>query len=149
MDCVIIIYLWFLLPFSTSPTCGHVGPKGWGLCKTIWGDGCCLISVLLLHSSPCYTTSHPGGYILVDLDHDEKYDAVYHNHAEDDTKIYPFWSPHINLEHILQNILPRNLGKIRCLVIEYQPLQIILVLSLSSNPFHLNSNYRLKRKWKK
>lgn len=86
--------------------------------------------LLLLHPSPCYIPSDPRSHILIDLDHNEEYNPVYDYHAQYHTQIYPFWSVHIDLEHVFQDVLARDLWKIWWLVVEQQPFQIILVLTL-------------------
>lgn len=133
------------LPFmSSSCPIGDIGPQWRRLGETVRSNRGILIAILLLHPSPSYVASEPGGDILINFDHDEKDDAVDDYHAEDDTEIHPFWSVHINLEYILQDVLSRYLGKFRWLVVKQQALKIILVLSLKS--FHCLSLNHLGRK---
>lgn len=109
---------------------GNIGSERWWLSENIRCDSCVLCSTLLLHSPPSKVPSDPRCHVLVDFDHDEENDAIDHNHAEDHTQVYPLWSVDINLEYFLQDVFARYLRKVRCLVVEYQAAQIVLVLTL-------------------
>lgn len=85
----------------------NVVPQWRGLSETLRRSCCTLVSNLLLHYSSCNITSNPRGHILVDLDHDEEDEAVDENHAEDHTKVHPFWSFCVNLEDVFQDELTR------------------------------------------
>ncbi len=77
------------LPF-TSSSLVHIGSQRRRLRETIRSNCGILSAILLLHPSPSYVTSEPGGHILTNFDHDEKDDPVDEYHAEEDTKIHPF-----------------------------------------------------------
>lgn len=108
----------------------HIGPQRRGLGQAIRGDRCVLSPILQLHPPPGYVTPDPRSHILIDLDHDEEDDAVYHDHAEEHHQVYPFRSAYVDLKHVHQNILSRDLGEVGRLVVEHQALQVVLVLPL-------------------
>lgn len=73
---------------------------------------------------------NPWHDVLINLDHDEKQDAVDKDHAENDRQINPFGPLHVDLENVFKNEVPRDLGLIWVLVVEYKTLQVILALAL-------------------
>jgi hypothetical protein len=75
-------------------------------------------------------TTNPRHHILIYLDHEEKQNAVYKDHAENDWQINPLGPIHIDLENVFKNEIPRDLGLIRVLVVENKTIQVILALAL-------------------
>lgn len=87
-----------------------------------------------LHPPPRDVAAHPGGHVLADLDHDEEEEAVDDDHAEQHGKVQPLGPVHVDLEHVLQDVLPGDLGQLVVLVVEHQALEIVLVLALQHRP---------------
>lgn len=101
------------------------------LLQTVRGDRRVKAPILLLHPPPRDVTPDPRGHVLVDLDHQEEYDAVHHDHAEEHAEVDPLGPPHVDLEHILEDVLSRDLHP-WSLPVEHQSLEIVLVLSLEN-----------------
>lgn len=72
----------------------------------------------------------PRQHILVDLDHEEEEDAVDEDHAENDRQVDPLGPVHVDLEDVLQDEVPWDLGLIRVLVVEYEAFHVVLALAL-------------------
>jgi hypothetical protein len=89
----------------------------------------------VLHPPPRDVTANPRGHVLADLDHDEEEEAVDDDHAEEHGKVQPLGPIHVHLEHVLQDVLPRDLGQLVVLVVKHQALQIVLVLPLRDEEY--------------
>ncbi|BAT11460.1 Os10g0494400, partial [Oryza sativa Japonica Group] len=85
---------------------------------------------LALHPAPRDVAAHPRGDVLADLDHGEEEEAVDEDHAEEHGEVQPLGSAHVDLEHVLQDVLAGDLGELVVLVVEHQALQVVLVLTL-------------------
>jgi len=84
----------------------------------------------VLHPPLRDVAAHPGGHVLADLDHHEEEQAVDDDHAEQHGQVQPLGPVHVDLEHVLQDELPGDLGQLVVLVVEQQALQVVLVLAL-------------------
>lgn len=85
---------------------------------------------LLLHPLPRDVAADPRQRVLVDLDHEEEEDAVDEDHAENDRQVDPLGTVHVDLEDVLEDEVPGDLGLVRVLVVEHEALHVVLALAL-------------------